>query len=348
MEKEIYGIIYKITNKVNGKIYIGQTTSSFDNRYKGNLQKNTHNIHLKRSIEKYGIENFEIDKEFKTAYSKDELDYLEKYYIIKFDSINNGYNLREGGSNGKFSEESKLKMSENRKGNKCCWYGRHHSDETKQLLSKINSGENHPFYGKHHSEESKNKIKESTTGKNNHFYGKHHTEYTKKILSEKHKGKIISTETRNKMSESSARKKSVIMLDSNKNIIKIYKSIKECSDNIGISTKNISYYCNTKTKNIQLDCVFMFYDEYLNIINSDYSKLDDYFKISKYCKKIISFDENYNIIKVYNKCKDCAEDLNIDHRMVSIYCKKGTIVKNTNIRIMYELDYINKLDNKSA
>ena len=348
MNNEIYGVIYKITNKINGKVYIGQTTSSFDLRYRGDLHKYTHNIHLKRAIEKYGIENFLIEKEFKVAYSKDELDNLEKEYIIKFDCINNGYNLREGGSNGKFSEESKLKMSESRKGEKSYWYGRKHTEKTKKILSEINTGSNHPFYGKHHSYESKIKISKSTRGKKNHFYGKHHSDETKKILSEKHKGKTISEETRLKMSKASNRKKKVIILDDNKNILNVYNSIQECSNEINIPCKNISYYCNVKTKNEELNCVFMFYDEYLDIINTNYLELDKYFQLSSYCKKIVSLDENYNIIKIYNKCKECAEDLNIDHRMVSVYCKNGKVVKNTNIRIMYNTDYLNNVKNKSA
>lgn len=50
---EWYGYIYIITNTVNNKVYIGQTTIGFDKRYKGSI-KNTHNEHLKRAIEKYG------------------------------------------------------------------------------------------------------------------------------------------------------------------------------------------------------------------------------------------------------------------------------------------------------
>lgn len=90
----IYGIIYKIKNKINNKIYIGQTTRTFDERYRNNLYKNTHNSDLKDDIEKYGIENFEIDKEFDVAYSKEELDKLEKMYIVlyKLTDKRYGYN----------------------------------------------------------------------------------------------------------------------------------------------------------------------------------------------------------------------------------------------------------------
>lgn len=165
---EVYGVIYKITNMVNGKCYIGQTINGFDRRYDFNISKRTKNKHLKSAIDKYGIENFDICKVYDMAFSKEELDIKEQLYIEKFNAIENGYNLREGGSKG------------------------HLTDETKQILSKINTGENHPQYGKHQSQETiekrrqkikgtkrtdeqKQKMSENhadVSGKNNPMYGK--------------------------------------------------------------------------------------------------------------------------------------------------------------------------------
>ena len=142
-KRTVYGVIYLVINKINNKIYVGQTVGSFQDRYRGDVAKNTHNEHLRRSIEKYGIDNFYIVEEYKVAYSKEELDYLEDWYITIYDTMNPsmGYNKKGGGSHGKWSEESKQKMSESRK------------------------GELHPFYGKTHSEEVKKKISESNKGK---------------------------------------------------------------------------------------------------------------------------------------------------------------------------------------
>lgn len=114
MEKEIYGYIYKIRNKVNEKVYIGLTTSNFDKRYplKGEGIERVYNyhagrrkcgvyynIHLLNSIEKYGFEAFEITKEFDIAYSEEELKEKEKYWIsyYKSNDVNYGYNRTEGG-----------------------------------------------------------------------------------------------------------------------------------------------------------------------------------------------------------------------------------------------------------
>ena len=141
--KNIYGVIYVIRNKINNKLYIGQTTEKggFGRRYRYNLAKNTHNKHLKSSIQKYGIENFEIDEEFDIAYSKEELDKLEDLYIKIFNTTNQdyGYNLKYGGSSGKCSEQLKEQMSQNRKG---------------KLMGKDN-----PFYNKQHSKEIMDNIK---------------------------------------------------------------------------------------------------------------------------------------------------------------------------------------------
>ena len=57
-----YGVIYKITNKINKKVYIGQTVRDFNKRYGGSLN-NTHNEHLRNSIKnkvitKCGKKNF--------------------------------------------------------------------------------------------------------------------------------------------------------------------------------------------------------------------------------------------------------------------------------------------------
>lgn len=97
---EKYGVIYKITNTINNKVYIGQTTRSFNIRYHNNIKKYT-NIYLKRSIDKYGIDNFLIEEEFDIAYSKEELNEKEKKYIKLYNSNDNnfGYNLKSGGDN---------------------------------------------------------------------------------------------------------------------------------------------------------------------------------------------------------------------------------------------------------
>lgn len=116
---EVYGVIYKIENLVNDKVYIGQTTDEkgFDGRYNNDLEKNTHNEYLKRSIHKYGILNFRINKILDIAFSKNELNIKEDLWISIYNSTNSlkGYNLTSGGSFGEFNEDYRQHMRESQK-----------------------------------------------------------------------------------------------------------------------------------------------------------------------------------------------------------------------------------------
>lgn len=112
--KEYYGIIYKIENIITHTVYIGQTTnkkgfngryvasgSGIERVYKCLKSKKDHdayyNPYFLRSIEKHGLDAFVVDEVYDTAMSHEELNEKEKYYISKFDSFNNGYNLTCGG-----------------------------------------------------------------------------------------------------------------------------------------------------------------------------------------------------------------------------------------------------------
>lgn len=97
------GFIYKVTNKVNGKVYIGQTIQSIKDRWyrhcgKSGLSKAEMNTHFKRAILKYGKESFNI--EILEEVDSSKLDEREKYYIKLYDSYNSGYNSTMGGQNG--------------------------------------------------------------------------------------------------------------------------------------------------------------------------------------------------------------------------------------------------------
>lgn len=122
----MYGIIYKITNLINGKIYIGQTIHSVAERYKGSIA-NTKNRHLKRAIDYYGVSAFNIDEPFDTADSKEELDEKEKYYIAQFKSNKKryGYNLDGGGHNGTHSAETRKMIGDAQRGSLNHMYGKY-------------------------------------------------------------------------------------------------------------------------------------------------------------------------------------------------------------------------------
>jgi group I intron endonuclease len=93
-------IIYKITNKVNQKVYIGQTIQSLSQRRSGHIHdvvKNKSNSYLHKAINKYGVDSFDWEIIYE-CHSNDELDYWEMYFINKYNSMApGGYNLTCGG-----------------------------------------------------------------------------------------------------------------------------------------------------------------------------------------------------------------------------------------------------------
>ena len=96
------GVIYKITNKVNGKIYIGQTIKDVKERFYQHCARITGeavlNMAIHRAIFKYGKENFTL--EVLETIDSSLLNEREQYWISHFDSYNNGYNSTEGGQGG--------------------------------------------------------------------------------------------------------------------------------------------------------------------------------------------------------------------------------------------------------
>lgn len=88
-------IVYKIVCKVNGKIYIGQTSETKEKRFKRHMgyQKNDNDTKFYRAVRKYGVENFYII-ELDNAETQEELDEKEFFWINNLDSINLGYNTK--------------------------------------------------------------------------------------------------------------------------------------------------------------------------------------------------------------------------------------------------------------
>ena len=134
------GYIYKITNKTDGKIYVGQTIQPLDERFRQHRKKSSRCRYLKRAFEKYGFDNFVF--EMICICFDEDLDKFEIQYMTKFNSIvPNGYNLRAGGNSGRHNEETKKKISATLKGrtdivrNYSNHIGKKLSEKTKKKIS---------------------------------------------------------------------------------------------------------------------------------------------------------------------------------------------------------------------
>lgn len=114
------GCVYKATNVINGKIYIGLTENDLETRkkqhsYRMKLDTSRHNVFY-NALRKHGFEAFEWCV-LESANTLEELGALEKKYINELNALdtNIGYNVKEGGeSGGKWSEEHRNKIGESR------------------------------------------------------------------------------------------------------------------------------------------------------------------------------------------------------------------------------------------
>jgi group I intron endonuclease len=176
-----YHYVYRITNVSSKKHYYGR--------------RSCRNCHPKDDL---GIKYFSssTDNDFK----KDQKEHPESYHykIVRIcESRNNALELEmllhekfDVGINESFynkakqtslrfsydptgknhSEETRKKMSESKKGEKCYWYGKELSEDTRKKMSDARKGEKHPLYGKQHSDEHKKKLSEANKGEKNYQF----------------------------------------------------------------------------------------------------------------------------------------------------------------------------------
>lgn len=127
-------IVYLIRNLVNGKVYVGKTEKTLEERFKRHLSSSSSCSLLSRALRKYGIDAFEV-RPICSAFSRDALNYLEQIVIAQFGSIApNGYNLTFGGEGGGIpSEAARLSLSEAHR-------GKPRSEETKRRIGAAQKG----------------------------------------------------------------------------------------------------------------------------------------------------------------------------------------------------------------
>jgi group I intron endonuclease len=150
-------IIYKIQNKIDGKIYIGQTKKQLSRRIAEHILFDSY---IGKALRKYGIQSFEISV-IDEAADRETLNDKELFWICFYDcKYPNGYNFTDGGDGiegYKHTEAAILKIKEKRA---LQVMGK------EQYLKHVEYLRSHPpFKGKKHSDESKEKNRKAHVGK---------------------------------------------------------------------------------------------------------------------------------------------------------------------------------------
>lgn len=149
-------IVYKHTNIVNGKVYIGITRNNIELRAGKNGHRYKKNVLFSRAIEKYGWDKFRHDVVCENL-TLAEASAMEQKLIEEYHSNDSkyGYNLSSGGEGGNtgctISDEWRKRRSE--------WY----SGKNNPCYGKF--GASHPAYGCKHSEESKEAVRRALLGR---------------------------------------------------------------------------------------------------------------------------------------------------------------------------------------
>lgn len=220
--------VYQHKNKINGKIYIGITKQEPEQRWRhGEGYKSS--PHFYAAIQKYGWDNFEHNILFENL-TKEEACQKEQELIAKYNSMDRefGYNSTSGGDIFTMNEETKQKISQALMGNK--------------------NGLGHPC-----SEEKKKKISEAQKGR-------HLTEEHKQKLSEAAKKRHTPCSEQAKENIRKASHKKPVYCEE---LNTIFKSVQECSRQLGIPATNISKLCKGKGKTLK-GYHLKYYDDTIN------------------------------------------------------------------------------------
>ena len=218
--------VYKHTNKINGKVYIGITSRKPEDRWENG--NGYYGQPFYNAISKYGWNNFIHEILFEKL-TEEEAKEKEIELIELYNSSNSkyGYNASKGGesANGmKHSKETKQRISASLKGREPPAKGKHWNEESRMKIS----GENSSWFGRKHSEETKEKMRES--------YRYRITDESRKKMSKNRRGKLSGKDN--------PHAKCVICINTGK----VYDTIKSAAEDTGANQFKISDVCRGARK----------------------------------------------------------------------------------------------------
>ena len=331
--------VYIHTNTLNGKVYVGMTSMAPEDRW-ANGRGYRSCRHFERAINKYGWDKFD-HAVIKDNLTLEEANTLERELIKKYLSNNPkyGYNITDGGSNGKHSEETKRLLSKIKTGCKV-------SEETKRKISEALSGENGYWYGKIRSDETRKKISnakkgipvpeelkrrisEKLKGEGCYWYGKHLSEEHKQKLRERNLGKVTPPEVKEKIAKSLLNKNGspVSQYSFDGKLINTYPSIAEAARCVDGDTSTIFKCCKEKYgRNFA-------YNSQWRLSSDNIKELPPIPK-----RVVLQKDKNGNLLKEWDSPSQIVKSLGISKYALSA-CLNGK--SKTSSGFVWEYKYIN-------
>lgn len=304
-------IIYQIKNKINNKIYIGQTVLTAKARFGDHVRKAKRKQWLgalHEDINLYGKENFEYEI-LEVCSSQKEMDEREKYWIQEKNTLYpNGYNLEGGGkSNTYISKFTSKKMSEGRKkSNKIKRCKVYKYDKQYNLVSIFNSKEeckekeNIPLPVKNVM------IKRNGYRSENGYYyliEENNIKDLKQMIEKEHE-------------------KYIHYFDKNGNFIKEYPTTLAMEKETGKINVTISYILRKKQMKFE-DGTFCLYKKDVN--QNNIKERIDYI-LPKKEKAILMYNEHEN--KRFKNSIDAQNKTGLNRQLIARACKENKFYKN--------------------
>ncbi|MBQ8468154.1 MAG: hypothetical protein IJ542_00150 [Clostridia bacterium] len=294
-------IIYKHTNKINGKVYIGQTKQTPTQRWRnGNGYKN--NVYFYHSIQKYGWNNFVHEILEKGINSVKQANEKEVYYITKYDSYKNGYNLTSGGDNRDHLGIPVLQIDIN-------------SLEIVNAYQTIRYAEE--TTGIDHSQISRCCLKNKKDIQAGGYYWCFQDEW--------HDG----WNPKKRTPPAAYNKKEIYQLDKSMNIVCKFESILDAEKATGIKNSSIGQCCRSKriSAGNYYWCYIEDYDSFIPLL-----PLDE--------RPVVRINNNnYEEIVVYNNISEAANKNNISSPELISRCCNGKQISTGGYYWCYQEDY---------
>lgn len=295
-------IIYKVTNIVDGKSYIGQTIRSMNERKKDHINKalnQNSKTEFHESLRKYGTHCF-VWVEIDTAKNINELNKKEQFWIKFYNTIApNGYNLMIGGFNKKMHELSKAKMSNALKKHLWIKVYKYNLELKLQCV----------FENIKELKEKENIIYVPYKTKRNEFNCFERNGFIYSLDNDKEKIKKFSEEIK---------RKQIVHFDKQGKQIQIFKNVYQASISLNIVDPVIYSICEGKTKRMMNDEFFLYFE------NVNEKNINERLNFERYYqkKKIVQKKLNGELIMTFDTIKEASEISKVQQQNICKVCKK--------------------------